>query len=149
MPSGKVHFSHWKKGWVVEGVLIVLLLSFHHPFLALGSLIGYFLGQFITPDADLVGITFGEGRMLRKLPVIGGLFVGYWTIYGAVFRKHHRSFWTHSYIFSTVIRFVYGFWWIGLFRYTETWFLLSVLGMFIGLCLSDGLHVWADMRYGD
>lgn len=147
MPSGKVHFNHWKIGWIGESVLFVLL-SLLNPYLSIGSIIGYFLGQFITPDADLVGVTYGEGRMLRKLPLIGGLFVAYWTFYGSIFRKMHRSTWTHSYVFSTLIRFIYGFWWIGFFKIIDEWFLFGVLGIFVGLCLSDGIHIWADNKFG-
>ena len=147
MPSGKVHYKFWKIGWIGEGGLFLLLL-FLNPLLSFGSLAGYFLGQFVDPDLDLVGITSAEGRMLRKIPLVGGLFVAYWTIYGAVFRQYHRSFLTHGFIISTVIRFIYAFWWIALLKYTETWFLLVIAGMFIGLLFSDSLHIWVDNRYG-
>lgn len=147
MPSGKVHHRLWKIGWIVEGVAFMPLLLYY-PLVAIGSAIGYFLGQFIDPDLDLVGITSAEGRMLRKMPFVGGLFVAYWTLYGAIFRKQHRSFWTHSYIASTIIRFAYTFWWLLLFKSLPVWLYSVMPGVFVGMCISDGVHIWADRKYG-
>jgi uncharacterized metal-binding protein len=147
MPSGIIHHRLWKYGWGVECAAFAVLLS-HSPTISIGTAIGYFLGQFLDPDLDLVGITGAEGRILRKLPVLGAFIVGYWTVFGGLFRRHHRSFWTHSYVISTAIRFVYGFWWVVLFKHTETWLLMMLFGMFIGLCIADAIHIRADKVIG-
>jgi len=136
-------------GWIAEGVIFGGMAFAGYPALALGTGIGYFLGQFIDPDLDLVGITSSEGRMLRKIPVLGSVSVAYWTMYGAAFRRLHRSKWTHSYVFSTLLRFLYGFWPLYFLHYTAVWFLWVVFGMFVGLCVSDALHIYLDKRTGE
>ena len=166
MPSGEVHLDLWKKFRAVPITVSIILFPtvyylhgvwvcwdwFCLPlslFSSLGILAGYFvIGYFIDPDADLVGISSAEGRMLRKIPILGILFVAYWTGYGGFFRGKHRSFWTHSYIFSTFLRYLYGFWWSFLF-FRELLGIYVFLGVFTGMCISDAIHVWADKHYGD
>ncbi len=147
-PAGKVHFHFWKYGWIFPIVIVIMFFTVKMPYtVSIGVMLGYLLGAIIDPDLDQIGITRAEGRML-KIPIIGYLLVAYWTIYGAIFRKHHRSFWTHGFIVSTVIRFIYQFWWILLFKEIDmvVWPILG--GMFIGLNASDSIHIWADKYFG-
>jgi hypothetical protein len=150
VPSGQVHLSFWKSAWflpiAVAGAFFIPL-KWATFYIALGILLGYGLGYFIDPDLDLLGVTSAEGRML-KIPVLGYLLVPYWSFYGAVFRRHHRSFWTHSYVMSTIIRFAYQFWWLVLFSTLPMWFAWILSGTFFGLCISDGIHIWADNKFG-
>ena len=147
MPSGEIHYKYWKRGWTAQG-LISIGLMFVQPFVALGSIVGYFLGQWLDPDLDIVGMTNAEGRML-KVPILGALAVAYWTFYGALFRRKHRSVWTHGYILSTGIRYGYSFWWLYfVIPVVYDWMMYSLIGIFIGLCLSDALHIWADRKFG-
>lgn len=150
MPNGKIHYQIWNIGKLGEAILFLGLL-FVYPIVAVGTLIGYWLGQFIDPDMDLVGITSGEGRMLRRFPIMGGFFVAYWTLYGAIFRGKHRSFWTHSILVSTALRFSYMFWWLYVFVVKEwkEWMVLLLLGIYLGLSLADTYHIIADWRKND
>lgn len=147
-PTGAVHHNFWKTAWflplLIATMLFVLVGVWAVP---VGIILGYAFGYYIDPDLDLMSTTSAEGRMV-KIPILGILLVTYWTPYGAIFRKQHRSFWTHSYIFSTVIRFVYMFWWLLFFKYTEYWFWMVMLGAFAGLAIADAIHIWADRRFG-
>ena len=80
---------------------------------------------------------------MRVAGDLGAIFVAYWMPYGR--RMKHRSFWSHSYIISTFIRMIYQFWWI-LFLHPVNLVLFILLGAYIGLCVSDGLHIWLDMK---
>ena len=115
-------------------------------------IVGYGLGRYVNPDSDQVGISYGEGRAMNNLGIVGIILVGYMAIYGAVFRRFHRNFWTHTPAFSTIIRMVYLFWWIPLVHYwnsiTYSWIELSVLlGIFIGLSMSDAMHSMSDLWF--
>jgi hypothetical protein len=129
-------------------VLLSVVLALFQPFVALGSLAGYFLGQWLDPDLDIVGMTKSEGRML-KIPIAGPFLIGYWAIYGAIFRRKHRSVWTHGYVLSTGIRYGYSFWWLYfVIPVLYDWMMYVLIGIFIGLCFSDSIHIWADRRFG-
>lgn len=165
MPSGKVHDFYWKKVvrlaivfvlvlWFVLDLLFANLQPFTcdygHCFstatvISLGVLLGYLLGKFITPDLDMPGITQNEWEMMKRFKLIGAIFVAVWMPYGYVMK--HRSFLSHSYIFSTLLRMVYMFWWVAFIGYTVLNVLL--LGTLIGLGLSDALHIWLDKNYKD
>lgn len=163
-PDGQTHLKLWQQFGIFATVIflvispVVQLLhnvlvcfgTFCMPishFFFVGNLIGYFtVAYFIDPDADIVGMSSADGRMMNKIPILGVVLVAYWTVYGAIFRRKHRSFWTHSYIFSTFLRFIYGFWWIFPF-FRELLVVYVFSGIFAGLCLSDAVHIWADRKY--
>jgi len=164
-PDGATHLNLWRKHSYLPVVVIFILTpiiarlrivkvcfdEFCFPlviFFSTSVLIGYFvIGYFIDPDADLVGMSSADGRMMNKIPILGILFVMWWTGYGAIFRTKHRSFWTHSYIFSTFLRFIWGFWWSFWF-FRELLGIYVISGVFVGMCLADGVHIWADHHYG-
>ena len=143
MPSGAVHFKFWKFGWIPTIGATTYLFYLNHPVEACGVMLGYGLGALIDPDLDIMGTSNAESRMVNKIPVAGHLF------YGSIFRKHHRSFWTHTPIVSTAIRILFFFWWIGIFYWKgwiiyEDWHLVLFLGIFAGLSFADFLHWFAD-----
>jgi len=164
MPNGKVHDSFWKKAYplpIIITVIVYILVDFTLGYIApytcakswclsnslltsIGIPFGYLLGKVITPDLDMPGITQSEWWVMRKFKIFGALFTAYWMPYGYLFS--HRSFWTHSYFISSFIRVIYQFWWIfvinlGNFRY------FILFGIYLGLCISDSIHIWLDYHY--
>ena len=130
MPGGKFHDYIWKKLSFVPVItffLIFLVLEYtlvyvypyscigKHCFtnsllVSIGIPLGYLLGRVVTPDMDMIGITKTEWDILRKGKLLGVFFVMYWMPYA--YLVSHRSFLSHSYIFSSFIRMIYMFWWI-------------------------------------
>ena len=105
--------------------------------------LGYLLGKVVTPDLDQANITKTEWDMMRVGGDLGAVFVAYWMLYGR--RMKHRSFWSHSYGLSTFVRMLYQFWWVVLLHPVNVvWFIL--LGCFLGLSVSDGIHIWLDSQ---
>jgi hypothetical protein len=156
MPSGEVHDVHWKIGWfvAVPAALTVCVITSQMPlrnfssfFTGTGVLAGYALQRYVNPDADLIGVTKGEGMLINHLGIIGGFIFSYFAFYGYVFRKHHRSIWTHGPLIGTAIRYVYLFWWPFREIYWSThdlaWLVFIFVGMFVGTSLGDVFH-WLD-----
>ncbi len=157
----------WRQGWRVALPLSFLVYAVVDPFqpawacsqigcfsgndfYALGVLLGYGYGAFVNPDADQVGVTHAEGLMINKIPILGHVLFGYWSIYGSIFRKRHRSLWTHTPIISTIIRFLYQFAPLFLIIFLNQWnypIIFQVLfGWLIGQVYSDFLHWREDKR---
>lgn len=170
MSDGRTHFALWRgglilipplmiMGWYITAALpLIMICSLTNcygaqVFIALGIPLGYVLGAFIDPDMDIVGMTEAEGRLMNNLWVLGGLLVAYWTFYGFLFRRHHRSVWTHGPIISTAIRYCYQFWGLFIWIYNSkqdlAWLILLLIGMFIGTTLSDTIHYSADKISGE
>lgn len=159
MPDGATHHKIWKIG--LSGLPLVdigltlaaapLIFSYReHWVFSVGIPIGYLYGLFIDPDLDIVGMTQAEGRMMNTFPIIGNIMVGYWTVYGAFFRRHHRSWLTHGPFISTAIRYAFSFWW--LFLLDRWWYVgatFFLVGMFFGTCYADILHWAADKITGE
>jgi len=108
-------------------------------------MVGYVIGNYVTPDNDQITVTRSEGDLLRHFGLIGAIFVAYWFPYAYMARwvGGHRSFLTHFPVISTLVRLVYLL--IPLMIYEREWFrnenfLLGLLGVWIGLSLSDFLH---------
>lgn len=152
MPDGLTHDRLWSYGQALAYPASAIFAFSSWP-IAVGSVLGYWAGRFIGPDMDLVGITYGEGEMMRRFGCLGGILVSYFTFYGFVFRGSHRSFWTHGIILSTAIRFIYTFWIPALLMYNRQWLSYSIylgaLGIFLGMCFSDFIHIIADWASPD
>lgn len=154
MPDGKTHFKIWKLGWTAIVPASILLISAKEYALTSGLLMGYALGAYIDPDLDVMGTNDAEGRMVNTIPILGPIVYGYSSIYGAIFRRHHRSIITHFPIISTAIRLFFFFWWVYflymnkflIFDYNHLYFYLAVL---CGLSLADSLHFAADIIFSD
>ena len=132
-----------------------LFLAFVDLQLSLGNLVGYTCGRWIDPDWDIFGSNNAEGRMVNEIPVLGHFLYGVSSTYGSIFRRKHRSFWTHFPGISTLIRLVFvgtvpfilgdyfGINFIGN-GWHKFW-----IGFWVGLSQADGIHYWLDKTYGD
>jgi len=151
MPDGQTHLKIWTAAWSVALPVAALTLIAGEPVIAAGITIGYGLGRYLDPDLDVMGTAGGDGRMVNELPIVGLLLYGYWSVYGAVFRRHHRSKWTHGPFISTAIRFVYQFWLpaLAIYYYHMNWAWWLLLGMYGGLTFADVLHWAADTLSGE
>jgi hypothetical protein len=165
MSDGKVHHKKWRQGWIVALPLSLIVYGLVDPFhpawscsqlgcfsgntvVSLGVLLGYGMGRYIDPDLDQMGTTGAEGRLVNEIPILGVFLYGHWATYGAIFRKHHRSFWTHYPGVSTLIRLIYQFYplflilWLKDWNYAFIW--QTFWGMLLGLSLADYLHFRED-----
>ena len=152
MPGGEIHHKLWKGGFLFSLPASIYLII-KEPLAGFGFFIGYCFGDFIDPDWDLMGATNAEGRVV-KIPIVGWLIYGISSVYGAIFRKHHRSFITHFPLVSTIIRIIFVFFWIPLLYYFkiftyQKWQGLIYLWFWFGLSFADGLHWGADMLFSD
>ena len=165
MSDGQTHHRKWRQGWkyalplsvCVYGLVDPLGLSWScsaigcfsgNTVVSVGALLGYALGRYVDPDLDQMGTTAAEGRLVNEIPIFGAFLYGHWATYGALFRKHHRSFWTHYPGVSTIIRLIYQFYPLFIIFWLKDWnppFIYQIfLGMFFGLTLADLLHFWED-----
>jgi len=148
MPSGATHDRFWRAGWGITLPASLYSSISVSPSFASGYLFGYGLGYYFDPDMDQVSITQAEGRLMRHFKILGYVIVGYTTIYGAVFRKLHRSFITHFPYISTGIRFVYLFWWLYFIPILwEVWMLEFWVGVYFGMSQADAGHSTADLFF--
>jgi uncharacterized metal-binding protein len=118
--------------------------------MGIGMFVGYELGRWIDPDMDQIGITSSEGRVVNDFKILGYFIIGYTTIYGAIFRRYHRSFITHFPGVSTAIRLVYLFWWLYftidiLYDYQ----IMVGIGVWAGLSIADLIHYVLDNFWKD
>lgn len=154
MPDGVTHYFFFKYGYVVEIPLSIFLLFINWKF-ALGNIIGYSFHRWCDNDLDLMGANSAEGRQVNELPVIGHFMFGVSSMYGSIFRKHHRSFITHFPFVSTAIRMFFFF----IFPLTvlDSWGINTIgngwiyfhLGFYFGLSSADTIHYTLDKWYGD
>lgn len=152
MPSGETHLKGWIVGWGISAPTSIFIYS-QYPVIGISTMAGYSLGLILDNDADQIAITKSESRAL-KIPVLGWVWVGYWTMYGAIFRRMHRSFWTHFPGVSTGIRLIYLFLPLTYFLYTgkiiwKDWYSDVIFGLWIGLSISDGIHWLFDLFVKD
>lgn len=159
MPDGATHHKIWKVGllgvplWDLSVTLVAYPFVSHYGgywLYSLGIPVGYLLGLFVDPDLDIVGMTQAEGRIMNTFPIIGNIMVGYWTVYGAFFRRHHRSWLTHGPFISTAIRYAFAFWWL---VFLDRWWYIGatlfLIGMYLGTVYADILHWAADVITGE
>lgn len=145
MSSGEVHNRWHKIGLVVVLPASIFVGLFGFPLAAIAFTGGYVLGRWISPDWDSVAITKDESNMVHDFKFLGYLFVGYTTIYGFVFRKMHRSFFTHFPGVSTAIRLLFVFWWVYFaIDILYDWQVAAMISVWVGLSLSDLVHYVLD-----
>jgi len=147
MPTGAHHHRIYLSGWAVMAPATLYAITIS-PALAFGMLLGYGLGAILNPDADQLAVTYAEGIAIRYLSIFGFVWVGYWTIYAGIFRKKHRSFWTHFPFVSTAIRTFILFWWM-YFVPWQSWYGISLFGIFLSLSIVDVGHYVSDMYFGE
>ena len=103
-------------------------------FMSLGCL----LGVWLSPDLDVDGMTLSKKRMLQ-IPIAGRFVKWYWQRYSL--RVAHRSWVSHAPIVGTLIRTVYGLWWLAIAAYyVNYWTEFEYL--IYGLIVVDTAH-WA------
>jgi len=121
---------------------------------AIWIIAGAYLHWFgIEPDLDLHGISRAEAQWTRWIVPIP--LIGWSTLYARIFRDFgsHRGVWTHGLFISTFIRLMYfGFPFLWLYRNYfgyEHDLIREFAGMYIGLSISDALHILADAGTGE
>ena len=154
MPDGQTHYRYYMKGYRVTVPVVLLLAGWDWKF-SLGYLVGYSLGRYLDPDLDLMGCSSCEGRMVNELPIIGHFLFGSTSAYGSLFRRYHRSFWTHFPGLSTAIRLLFvGFVpfiigdYFGINFVGDGWHKFWI-GLWAGLSQADTIHWYLDKTYGD
>lgn len=161
MASGKQHYNYWKAFIpvaVAVSVLVTGLLLANRVPIWIGVMIlpGYFLGRYLDPDLDLLGLSSAEGRLMRELKIIGVVITMWFLPYAYVMRfvglgrKGHRNFFSHFPGVSTAIRLI----WLLVPIYTPViyfagyqpgWLDANLLsGVWLGLTIADTIHYFAD-----
>jgi len=139
------------KGYYVQVPLSLILAAMDWQF-GLGNLVGYSCGRWIDPDWDIFGSNNAEGRMVNEIPVLGHFLYGVSSTYGSIFRRKHRSFWTHFPGVSTIIRvmfvgavpFMAGDY-FGINFIGNGWHKFWI-GFWVGLSQADMIHWWLDLQ---
>lgn len=153
MPGGETHLRFYKMGTMIAIPLSVYIFL-ENPVIGFGTLLGYGLGFLCDPDWDIYSASATESRIIKYLPFAGYILYGYTSIFGAIFRKHHRSIWTHGYFLGAIVRLVYLFWWLGILYYKniihfEIWQLYLYIGLFLGLSIADSFHITTDLIWSE
>lgn len=119
-------------------------------YLVVGSLSGLILSPDQDVDSGYIGL-----RFLRSIPLVGTFISAGWKLMWLPYSRFvpHRSWISHFPIISTIIRLVYLLVFVSpvLAIYWD-WVIpnLRWFGMwFVGLCLSDIFHFFADLISGD
>lgn len=101
--------------------------------------VGCLSGIIISPDLDLVGITYSERIVVQKVGRLGWLWWLYWYPYGKL--VGHRSKVSHAPILSTVLRLIYL---LGIPVLLGLRLPPLFLWFAVGLAASDCLHFLMD-----
>lgn len=147
MPPGYIHINFWKR-FLILAVAMGSALCFVNVTLGISFLFGYLLGYICSPDLDQIGLSSDEGRALKIFGPFGVLWIMIWLPYAYIIP--HRSFASHGWLFSTILRMIYLF---GLplfliwykFNYIPSIDLL--VGTFLGQLFSDSIHIFLDTFY--
>jgi len=115
-----------------------------------GVVTGALIGFVTDPDLDLGHLrTRAQQEMYRAGgDMVGWLWTKYWKPYGRMIR--HASYWSHGYVVGTALRLAYAAPLWGPVCMVLSYFmgpeqlLPAVLGVFLGLCVQDGIHVFLD-----
>jgi len=159
MPDGrthrKIHRIFWPLPIASAGLLFYYALPWTWPSTVMVAVIpfGYWLGNLIDPDLDLPRQTEAE-RQWRACVIFLPMLI-WWWLYAILAKAFggHRSFLTHAPFISTAIRMVWFLLPFILLAYLSGVFLPSVketslavlAGVYIGLSISDLVHVIADV----
>lgn len=146
MSNGKVHMAtNVIAGCAMVGLGIAAELPLEP--IVLGSI----AGTFITPDYDLRNNL--PKSIICKVPIVKEIWSFIWWPYHKLIK--HRSFWSHSPIFSTLIRIGYLLAWllllIILLEYIFNTYILSsfevdytLLLLVAAWCIQDITHILLD-----
>ena len=150
MSNGVVHDRLTKQisipASLLLGVSVFPIVGITGSLLAvLSCFIGIQIQRSMTPDLDVDDGNYSF-YLLRKInPILSNVLQYYWKIYALAIK--HRSFISHSPIISTVIRFIYGMWYlVFIWRYIVLYWDFF-LYIFIGMCIADMGHLMLDFIY--
>jgi uncharacterized metal-binding protein len=146
------------------GAFFALALAYQYQWgwlVALTIPLGYWLGLLIDPDWDLPRAYTETKQRWLKIPIIGLAIYAWITLYGHIaqlFLGGHRSPMTHLPGISTIGRILWllsPLVMVAYFLSPHTVRLLShqpqtltiIFGLFLGVSLSDTIHVIADIFY--
>ena len=171
MPAGHVHYKQWKRTVGMSPLLAAIVFAGAYntgvvnPIsVTLGTMVGSFLGRWIDPDLDLIGITNAESRMMRDLKLMGAFLTAWWIPYSYLMRfigigkKGHRNVFSHFPGISTAIRVAWllafppisgAIYWLHTVSDLSRFYPYGgafILGLTIGLTFTDTVHYIADMR---
>jgi len=153
MPDGVTHYKYFKRGYLVQ-IPLSVVMSFWDWKFALGNIVGYSFHRYCDNDLDLMGVNAAEGRQVNEIPILGNFMFGMSSIYGSFFRKHHRHWLTHFPFISTAIRLFFFF--IFPFLIMDGYGINFIgngwhtfwLGFWVGLSQADGIHYYLDLQSG-
>lgn len=102
---------------------------------------GAFVGLLISPDLDLNLMTISD-FFIATIPIVGKPLGWFWRSYTWLYRRlfKHRSFFTHTPVVGTIIRFAYFGWWL---YFTVQTFPMEFV---TGLIAADLLHWVLDWK---
>jgi hypothetical protein len=164
LSDGKTHYLYWKKFRILSLVTAILATILYWWFfdnilntfiIFISIILGFQIGQILTPDMDQVQIGSEESKMMNKLGIFGVIYTMYFLPYAYFMRfigfkrKGHRSAFSHLPGFSTAFRMI----WILLipiclmiyYNYPLTdWMACGIIGTWLGISESDFLHYILD-----
>jgi len=159
MPNGRVH-ARISKRFRFLSILASAgtYYAWEDWILSISVLPGYLLGAMVDPDMDLPKKNTYAKQLWRRT-IIFAWMVPWWNLYGILAQRFlggHRSFWTHMPGISTIMRLAWMCFPFGLIGRiispgTMAQVLVSpmahriMLGVFIGLTLSDTIHAISDL----
>lgn len=190
MADGATHFRYYKfmipfavfLGIVESWIIGLYFYQYLNPILFfIFYCFNYFLGSFIDPDNDIGNLTSADHRVLRftkRINPIIGLFgachISYWFIYSYLvgLTGGHRSWSSHSWILSTILRVIYfniplfvflnlicnfgilnwnweinGIIDIIKYLYLDFWAIPYLLSQYLSWQISDGTHLLLDTKW--
>ena len=115
-----------------------------------GVTLGCLLGIPLTPDLDQISISKSEWRLVKRFGPFGFIWCAYWWLYAWIIP--HRSFWSHFPIVGTILRLAYitippiiFYVYKGYSVVLPEFILEGLVGVFVGLAMSDFIHWIMDM----
>lgn len=143
MSSGKRH-ARMSLALSVPLAMVVYAKT-HNIKLAVSAGVGCgVIGQLVTPDLDQPSLTRSEWLVIKRVPILGWLWVAYWSILYA--RIPHRHWLSHAPIIGTAGRVTYmavPLLILGVSIPVNAW----TVGGVIGLGVSDLVH-WVMDGFG-
>ncbi len=149
MPSGRIHYRFFKLGYLVQIPTSIYLFTLN-PVVGIGYFLGYSFHRWMDNDMDLMNAGSADGRMVNEIPILGYFLFGISSIYGAIFRRKHRSLLTHLPVLSSFIRMLFFYWWILLLYYFKViqfqyWHFELFYSYLWSISIADGIHYFADL----
>ena len=140
MASGKTHAKYAVAVLTMTATASPFVAHVYGGTVAISAVAGAVSGWLVTPDADIPHITHDERRMIRRLSIVGRIWVAYWWPYGRIFR--HRGI-SHAPLVGTLTRMLYLMWWLPLVI-AEPPSVGAVLPFAAMWCVQDIIHLAAD-----